>query len=41
MCWLVPEKFLTDEVVAAKTQLRPLDLAGDIERYGGDTVGGV
>jgi catechol-2,3-dioxygenase len=40
VCWLVPEKFLTDEVVEAKTQLRPLDLAADIERYGGDTVGG-
>ena len=41
VCWLVPERFLDDEVVAAKTQLRPLDLRADIERYGVETVGGV
>ncbi|MEO8292411.1 MAG: VOC family protein [Actinomycetota bacterium] len=41
VCWLVPERFLDDDVVAAKTQLRPLDLPGDIERYGAETVGGV
>jgi catechol-2,3-dioxygenase len=41
VCWLVPERFLDDEVVAAKTELRPLDLRADIERYGVETVGGV
>lgn len=41
VCWLVPERFLDDDVVAAKTQLRPLDLQADIERYGPETVGGV
>jgi catechol-2,3-dioxygenase len=41
VCWIVPERFLTDEVVAAKTQLRPLDLSADIERYGPETVGGL
>jgi catechol-2,3-dioxygenase len=41
VCWLVPERFLDDEVVAAKTQLRPLDLQADIARYGPETVGGV
>lgn len=41
VCWLVPEPFLTDEVVEAKTQLRPLDIQADIERYGLETVGGV
>ena len=41
VCWLVPERFLDDDVVAAKTQLRPLDLPADIERYGAETVGGV
>jgi catechol-2,3-dioxygenase len=41
VCWLVPEKFLDEVVVAAKTQLRPLDLQADIDRYGSETVGGV
>jgi catechol-2,3-dioxygenase len=41
VCWLVPERFLDDDVVAAKTELRPLDLQADIDRYGMETVGGV
>ena len=41
VCWLVPEQFLDEETVAAKTQLRPLNLQADIERYGLETVGGV
>jgi catechol-2,3-dioxygenase len=41
VCWLLPERFLDDDVVAAKTQLRPLDLQADIDRYGMETVGGV
>jgi catechol-2,3-dioxygenase len=41
VCWLVPAERLDDEVVAAKTQLRPLNLQADIERYGRETVGGV
>jgi catechol-2,3-dioxygenase len=41
VCWLVPEEFLDEAVVAAKTQLRPLDLQADIDRYGPETVGGV
>ena len=41
VCWLVPAQFLNDEVVAAKTELRPLNLQADIERYGPETVGGV
>src|SRR2546426_8552632 len=41
VCWIVPEQFLTDEVVEAKTKLRPLDLMAEIERYGLETVGGV
>jgi catechol-2,3-dioxygenase len=40
VCWLVPAQFLSDEVVAAKTELRPLNLQADIERYGLETVGG-
>ena len=41
VCWLVPAQFLDDDVVNAKTQLRPLNLQADIERYGLETVGGV
>ena len=41
VCWLVPAQFLNDEVVAAKTELRPLNLQADIDRYGLETVGGV
>jgi catechol-2,3-dioxygenase len=41
VCWLVPERFLTDEVIEAKTQLRPLDIQADIDRFGLETVGGV
>lgn len=41
VCWLVPAEYLTNEVVSAKTKLRPLDLQSDIERYGLETVGGV
>jgi catechol-2,3-dioxygenase len=41
VCWLVPERFLDEETVAAKTQLRPLNLQADIERYGLETVGGL
>ncbi|MFI6297603.1 VOC family protein [Nonomuraea sp. NPDC050790] len=39
--WLVPAALVTDEVLAARTGIRPLDLAKDIERYGGQTRGGV
>ena len=41
VCWIVPGQFLTDDVVQAKSRMRPLDLSADIERYGLETVGGV
>ncbi len=41
VCWLVPESFLTDEVIEAKSRMRALDIESDIERYGLETVGGV
>jgi catechol-2,3-dioxygenase len=41
VCWLVPAELLTEETIAAKTQLRPLNLSDDIERYGLETVGGI
>ncbi len=41
VCWLVPEPYLSEELIAGKTQIRPLDLEAEIERYGAETVGGV
>jgi hypothetical protein len=37
----VPQRFLSDDVVEAKTRMRALDIEADIERYGLETVGGV
>lgn len=39
--WLVPASLLTDEVLAARSSIRPLDIAADKARYGGQTRGGV
>jgi catechol-2,3-dioxygenase len=39
--WLVPADRITDEVLAGRTKIRPLDIAREIERYGADTRGGV
>ncbi|MEV0351733.1 VOC family protein [Nonomuraea sp. NPDC050680] len=39
--WLVPASLLTKEVLTARSGIRPLDLAADKERYGGQTRGGV
>ncbi|MEU6787601.1 VOC family protein [Nonomuraea angiospora] len=39
--WLVPASLITDEVLAARSSIRPLDLAADKERYGAQTRGGV
>ncbi len=41
VCWLVPGGLLDDAVIAAKTQMRPLDIEAEIERYGSETPGGV
>jgi catechol-2,3-dioxygenase len=41
VCWLVPPALITEEVVAAKMHMRPLDLQSDIKTYGLETVGGV
>jgi catechol-2,3-dioxygenase len=41
VCWILPERFLTDEVIAAKSKLRPLNLPAEVERYGLETVGGL
>ena len=42
--WLLPADLITDEMRAQMTTLarpRPLDLEGEIARYGADTRGGV
>jgi catechol-2,3-dioxygenase len=41
VCWLVPERFLDEETVEAKSRMRPLNIDAEIERYGLETVGGV
>lgn len=39
--WLVPAALLDDETIRARSSIRPLDIAGEIKRYGGQTHGGV
>ena len=39
--WLVPADRLTDEVLAARATVAPLDLQGELARYGADTPGGI
>lgn len=41
VCWLVPAELITDEMVAAKAQMKRLDLEAEKERYGADTLGGI
>jgi catechol-2,3-dioxygenase len=39
--WFVPADLIDDEVRAARTQMRPLDIPAEIERYGAQTRGGI
>jgi catechol-2,3-dioxygenase len=39
--WLVPADLLTDDVLNARTGIKPLDLAKEKERYGAQTRGGL
>ena len=39
--WLLPAHLVTDEVLAARKTIGPLDIAAEKARYGGDTRGGV
>jgi catechol-2,3-dioxygenase len=39
--WLVPADRLTPEILAARSRLAPLDLPGEIDRFGATTVGGL
>lgn len=39
--WLVPAALLTEEIIAGRTAIRPLDLTADKRRFGARTRGGV
>ncbi|GAA0383408.1 VOC family protein [Microbispora corallina] len=39
--WLVPADLLTEEIIAGRARIRPLDLAREQERFGAQTRGGV
>jgi len=39
--WLVPADRITDEVLANRTRLAPLDIQKEIDRYGADTRSGI
>lgn len=39
--WLVPAALLTEQTLAARDRIRPLDLASECARYGADTRGGI
>lgn len=39
--WLLPASLIDDDVLRARSSIRPLDLAADKQRYGGQTRGGV
>ncbi|GAA3790509.1 VOC family protein [Sphaerisporangium flaviroseum] len=39
--WLVPAALLTEETLAGRSSIQPLDIAREKERYGGSTRGGV
>lgn len=39
--WLVPAELITPEILASRESIRPLDLEAEIERFGGQTLGGI
>ena len=41
IAWIVPAALLDEGAYAGRTQLRPLDLRREMERYGPDTPGGI
>jgi catechol-2,3-dioxygenase len=41
VCWLVPADRITDEMVEAKSTIKPLDIAAEKARFGGSLRGGV
>jgi catechol-2,3-dioxygenase len=41
IAWIVPADRLDDSAFAGRSQIRPLDLEREIDRYGADTPGGI
>ncbi len=41
IAWIVPAALLDDAAHAGRTSIKPLDLAGEMARYGANTAGGV
>jgi hypothetical protein len=41
LAWIVPAALLTEEMAAGRSQVRPLDIAREIERFGAETRSGV
>lgn len=41
LAWIVPADRLTPEALAARSTIAPLDLTGEMARYGAETPGGV
>jgi catechol-2,3-dioxygenase len=41
VAWIVPAELLDDATMQARDRIRPLDLAGEIARYGPETPGGI
>ncbi|WP_214319459.1 VOC family protein [Nonomuraea sediminis] len=39
--WLVPASLLTDDIIQARKGIRPLDIAAEKARFGGQTRGGL
>ena len=39
--WLVPASLLTAEILGGRETMNPLDLPAEIERFGGQTLGGL
>ena len=41
VCWIVPKSLLTDEILEGRRTNQPLNLEGEIERFGATTRGGL
>ena len=39
--WLVPASLLSQEILDSRESMKPLDLAAEIARFGGQTAGGI
>jgi catechol-2,3-dioxygenase len=41
IAWVVPAALIDDEAMSKRSQLKPLDLQSELDRFGADTRGGV